>query len=41
MAFIESLQIEAAIVAWTSIRTEAAAFPSLVSGQEQYWQDPD
>jgi hypothetical protein len=36
-AFIESLNIEAAIICWQNIHDEAAAFPVSTSGQEQYW----
>jgi hypothetical protein len=37
MPFIESLEIDAAIISWQSIKTEATAFSSKVAGQENYW----
>ena len=40
MEFIESLQLDAALVAWTSVRSEAGAFASHTSGQKQYWYNP-
>jgi hypothetical protein len=40
MEFIESLQLDAAVVAWTAVRTEAAAFAATVAGQKQYWSYP-
>ncbi|MBD2752515.1 hypothetical protein [Spirosoma validum] len=40
MAFLASLNIEAALVCWRSIQAEASAFPSMVAGQQQYWTNP-
>ncbi len=38
--FLESLNIEAALVCWQNVQQEAAAFPALVAGQEKYWTQP-
>lgn len=38
--FIESLNIDAAIVTWQNIQNEASAFTALVAGQTQYWTNP-
>lgn len=38
--FIESLNIDAAIVKWQTIYNEANAFPTAVSNQKQYWTNP-
>ena len=40
LPYIESLNIDAAIVCWTNVQSEAAAFPQIVAGQEQYWTNP-
>jgi hypothetical protein len=40
MEFIELLQLDAAVVAWTAVRTEAAAFSAKVEDQKQYWSNP-
>ena len=37
MPFIESLNIEAALVQWQSLKSEATAFPSMVGEQSKYW----
>jgi hypothetical protein len=38
MPFIESLNIDAALVSWQSVQAEAGAFAGIVSGQEEYWK---
>jgi hypothetical protein len=40
MPFIESLNIDAALVSWQSVQAEAGVFAGMVSGQEQYWTNP-
>jgi len=40
MPFIESLNLDAAIVCWKSIQAAATAFAATVANQQQYWQDP-
>jgi|GEM_PF-3076380 len=40
MPFLESLNLEAAIVQWKNVQSEAAAFPNMVNGQQQYWVNP-
>ena len=37
MPFIESLNIEAALVSWTSLKSEALNFSASVKDQSQYW----
>jgi hypothetical protein len=39
-AFIEALNLEAAINIWQNVQREASAFASKVEGQAQYWLDP-
>jgi hypothetical protein len=41
MAFLESLDISAAIVDWQRIQTETAAFTSHANDLKQYWQPQD
>ena len=38
LPFIESLDIDAALIAWQDIKSEAAAFPANMSNQENYWK---
>lgn len=38
--FVESLNIDAAVISWQSLQTEASAFPSMAAGQEKYWTLP-
>lgn len=40
MAFLESLNIGAAIICWQNLQKEASGFSGLVSGQQQYWTNP-
>lgn len=40
MPFIESLNIDAALVNWKSLQSDALAFSSLVKEQSQYWRKP-
>ena len=40
LTFLESLNIDAAIVCWQNVLTEAQAFPTMVAGQEQFWTNP-
>lgn len=41
LPFIESLNIQAAIVSWQSVQAEAGAFAGNVAGQQQYWTNPN
>ena len=38
--FLESLNIDAAIVTWQNVQNEASAFTALVAGQTQFWTNP-
>jgi len=38
--FIESLNIDVAIASWQNVQAEAAGFPAMTAGQEQYWTNP-
>lgn len=38
LPFIESLDIDAALISWQDIKSEAAAFPANMSNQENYWK---
>ena len=38
--FLESLNIDAAIVTWQNVQNEASAFATNMTGQEQYWTNP-
>lgn len=38
--FIQSLNIDAAIVSWQNIQQEALGFPTMAAGQQQYWTNP-
>ena len=40
MPFLESLNIDAAIVSWQNAQAEAAAFPAMAANQQQYWTNP-
>jgi len=37
LSYIESLNIDAAIVLWKKLQQEASAFPAMVDGQDKYW----